>query len=346
MTTCLFPPSVPAYGQHGPEGCMRPRAAEWPQRATAYAPASIGNFAAGFDFLGAALAPVDGSPFGNRVEARRAEALSLTVEGPHGAALEGKPNLVLAAAEAYREALEQRGLLWLPAALTLHMELPPASGLGSSASSIVATLVALQELHGGPLSPRDLLVLAGRVEGAHGGGLHLDNVAPCYLGGLRLVLEPSEHKGPETRALPWPEDLWIVVAHPALEVPTALARQALPQALELPAAVQFSRNAAGLVHAIHEGDLDDIARTLWDPVAEPHRARFVPGFDGAKAAALAAGALGCSLSGSGPSLFAAAPSYLAPAVAVALRKALEAAGHTVDTRVCTLDRRGARIQPC
>ncbi len=346
MTTCLFPPSTPAYGQHGPETCMRPRSAEWPQRAEAYAPASIGNFAAGFDFLGAALAPVDGSPFGNRVEARRAEAVSLEVLGTHGEALKGKWNLVLGAYEAYRDALAHRGLRCFEVAFTLHMDLPPASGLGSSASSIVATLMALQELHGAPLSPRDLLVLAGRVEGAHGGGLHLDNVAPCYLGGLRLVVEPTEHKGPVTRALPWPEDLWIVVAHPDLEVPTAQARQALPKTLALQEAVTFGRNAAGLVNAIHDGNREDIARTLWDPLAEPHRAPLVPGFEAAKAAALAACALGCSLAGSGPSLFAAVPVAQAPAVAAALREALEAAGHAVSIWVCTLDRRGARTQPC
>jgi len=321
---------------------MIPATENPPSVVSAYAPASIGNFAAGFDFLGAALAPVDGSPFGNLLDAHTAAMTRLEVVGPYANRLSGRDNLVFAAYDAYAEALAARGRATQPVAMVLHMELPPASGLGSSASSIVATLMALQALHGGPLSPRELLRVAGRVEGAHGGGLHLDNVAPCYLGGLRLVVDPSEASGPETRPLPWPEDLWIVVAHPDLEVPTAQARQALPRELPLGQAVQFARNACGLVHALHQSDAQDIARTLWDPVAEPHRAPFVPGFQEARRCALEAGALGCSLSGSGPSLFAVAPVDQAPRVAEAMRTGLEQDGREVRTWVCTLDRRGAR----
>jgi len=344
MNTFLCPPSLPNYGQTNCEST--PTEAPLPQRAKAYAPASMGNFAAGFDFLGAALRPLNGEPMGNVVEATRAERPSLLVEGPYALCLLGcEPmnNLVMAAYRAYGAAIENRGLCAFNVAFRLEMHLPPGSGLGSSASSIVAALVSLQALHGHPLAPKELLAVAGRVEGAHGGGLHLDNVAPSYLGGLRLILDSSDEGGPETRSLPWPEDLWIVVAYPGIEVPTAMARQALPYELPLQQSVLFARNAAGLVNALHSGDRGDIARTLWDPVAEPYRAAFVPGFQKAKIAALAAGALGGSLSGSGPSLFAACTPDCAPAVERGMRQSLEAEGYQVRTWICALDPRGARV---
>ncbi|MDP2876227.1 MAG: homoserine kinase [Holophaga sp.] len=344
MNTFLCPPSLPNYGQTNCEST--PDETSLPQRVMAYAPASMGNFAAGFDFLGAALRPLNGEPMGNVVEAARAETLSLLVEGPYAHRLGGcepMDNLVMAAYRAYCAALSERNRCAFSVALRLEMHLPPGSGLGSSASSIVATLVSLQAVHGHPLSIKELLAVAGRVEGAHGGGLHLDNVAPSFLGGLRLILDPSDEGGPETRSLPWPEDLWIVVAYPGIEVPTAMARQALPQELPLQQSVLFARNAAGLVNALHSGDRGDIARTLWDPVAEPHRAAFVPGFLSAKKAAQIAGALGGSLSGSGPSQFAVCTPDRVSAVELGMRQALEAEGYEVRTWICALDPRGARV---
>jgi homoserine kinase len=322
-----------------------------PRSVRAFAPASVGNFSAGFDFLGAALAPTDGTRLGNVVEATLAETDRLTWDGPHAHRLPADPreNLVLATRESYRAALATRGLPMQPVALHLEMRLPPGSGLGSSASSIVATLVALQVLHGHPLEPDAVLRIAGQVEGARGGGLHLDNVAPALLGGLRLVMETGESGALDTRALPWLEDLRVVVAHPGLELPTAEGRRLLPASLSLSLAITFSRNAASLVHALHVGDRTALSRSLWDPVAEPHRAHLVPGFASARGAALAAGALSCGLSGSGPSLFAVVEPACAEAVAAALRSALAVGGQEVRTWICMLDDQGARLvaeNPC
>ena len=316
-----------------------------PHSVRAFAPASVGNFSAGFDFLGAALTPLDGSRLGNVVAATLAEEDALSWEGPfaHRLPLDPKENLVLATRESFRAALAQRGLPRPSVALRLEMHLPPGSGLGSSASSIVATLVALQALHGHPLEPDAVLRIAGQVEGARGGGLHLDNVAPAYLGGLRLVMETGETGLLDTRALPWPEDLQIVVAHPGLELPTAEGRRLLPASLSLALAITFSRNAASLVHALHVDDRAALVRCLWDPVAEPFRAHLVPGFQAARRAALEAGALNCGLSGSGPSLFAGVEPACAAAVAAGLRSALAVDGREVRTWICKLDRQGARL---
>jgi len=313
-------------------------------RVRAFAPASIGNFAAGFDLLGAALAPLGGQLLGDILELESATETHLALRGSGAAALahETRPNLVLRSFDLYREALRERGLACGPFAFTLEKRLPVNSGLGSSGSSIAATLTALQAACGNPLRPSEVLSLAGQAEGLYGGGAHLDNVAPSLFGGLRLVVHGPA--GPESRELPWVDELRLVVVHPHCDVPTALARAALPTQVSLPNAVDFAGNLAGLVHALHTRDVRLLASCLRDPLAEAARAHLVPGFRNAQVAALEEGALGCSLSGSGPSLFAVADSEgQAARVAFALQQAIEEAGLSCQGWICQLDRRGARL---
>lgn len=193
-----------------------------------------------------------------------------------------------------------------------------------------------------PLPLASLLACAGRVEGGVSGGMHLDNVGPCMLGGLRLIREEGL-----PAALPFPADLRIVVVHPGRELATHEARRraVLPRALDLGHAIAFARNASGLMQALHAGDHGDLAACLKDLVAEPHRAALVPGFREAQEAALAAGALGCSLSGAGPSCFAVVPSEKAPAVRRALESAFPEAqaGQARQAWICRLDAQGARV---
>ncbi|MFN7959044.1 MAG: homoserine kinase [Holophagaceae bacterium] len=311
----------------------------------AYAPASIGNLAAGFDLLGGALAPLDGSLLGDLVHADHGTEDAFRITGPFAAALadDPRPNLALRARDLFVEAVRARGGEAGPFALTLEKRLPVASGLGSSASSIVATLVALQALCGEPLDGSDLLELAGRAEGLTSGGRHLDNVAPSLLGGLQLVV-PGRAGAPATRRLPWPSDLLLVVVHPAYQLSTARSRGALPERPEWPAAVDFAGNLASLVHALHSGDRALLARCLRDPIVEVHRAPLVPGFRTAQAAAKALGALGCSLSGSGPSVFAVAEEEgQAAAIAEAIGGAFAGAGLESRAWICALDPEGARV---
>jgi len=303
----------------------------------AFAPASIGNVGAGFDSLGAALAPVDGDLWGDVVAVSIAEHHTLRCIGPYAASLPADPlaNLVWIA----RQVFERRaGLALPPLAMTLEKRLPVGSGLGSSASSAVAALVALNAAGGRPLGPEQLLHAAGEVESHASDALHLDNVAPILLGGLRLI-------DIEGRALPlpFPDDLLFVVVSPELTLETRAARRALPEKVPLELAVAHGSNLAAFVHALHTGDRELLGDCLSDFLAEPHRADLVPGFREVQAAALAAGALGCSLSGAGPAVFAIADAARAGGVATAAVDAWRGADVGAAARVCALDRVGARL---
>lgn len=307
------------------------------RRVHAFAPAGIGNFAAGFDVLGAAVAPEDGSLWGDQVEIVEADATRLVSTGPFAGRLPADPaeNLVLRTRDLFEEAL---GRPLPPLQLTLRKNLPVCSGLGSSAASVAATARALNAWCGDPLSSEDLLEVAGRAEGLASGAVHLDNVAPCLLGGL-LLIPPA---GPP-RGLPFPGALRIVVASPALELATREARRVLPREVPLALAVEHAQNLASFVHALHAGDLGLLRATLRDLLAEPWRADLVPGFRAAQRGALDAGALGASLSGAGPAVFAVAGPGQAEAVAAALASGFRSEGVEAAVRLCRIDIRGARV---
>jgi homoserine kinase len=303
----------------------------------AYAPAGIGNFAAGFDVLGAAAAPEDGSLWGDQVEIAEAAATELVCTGPFADRLPADPaeNLVLRTLELFEAAL---GRALPPLRLTLVKGLPVCSGLGSSAASIAATARALNAWCGDPLSPGDLLHVAGRAESLASGAVHLDNVAPCLLGGLLLIAP----QGPP-RSLPFPAELRIVVASPDFSLATREARRVLPQQVPLGLAVAHAQNLAAFVHALYASDLGLLRATLRDLLAEPWRADLVPGFRAARQGALDAGALGASLSGAGPAVFAVSRAPEAADVAAALAAGFASVEIDSAVRICRLDTRGARI---
>ena len=310
--------------------------------ARAYAPAGIGNLAAGFDVLGAAVAPIDGSLWGDVVEVQVSDRRdqqgedSLVCDGPfaHRLPVRSEDNLVWRAKAAFETRLSAR---LPPLAFVLHKNLPVASGLGSSASSVAATLAALNAACGGVLGCEDLLAAAGEAETCASGALHLDNVAPAILGGLRMV-DPSNH----ARLLPFPDELLIVLFVPELELETRVARSVLPRDVSVPLAIALAQNLGALIHALHTGDLGLLRETLRDLLAEPHRAALVPGFRAVQSAAFTAGALGCSLSGAGPAVFAVVERERAETTAEAGVAAWRAAGVPAEARICRIDPVGAR----
>src|SRR5262249_46388856 len=156
-------------------------------------------------------------------------------------------NLVLRTYALFREALQSRSLSCPPLAFHLEKNLPRASGLGSSASSVAATLVACQHLLGDPLERSELFALGGRAEGLTSGAIHLDNVVPILAGGLQLLVPGADRGGglPDIRELPWPDDLIFVVASPVFELATAESRQVLPYAYSLAETLAFAQNLAG-----------------------------------------------------------------------------------------------------
>jgi homoserine kinase len=311
----------------------------------AYAPASIGNFAAGFDLMGAALAPLDGSLWGDVVSAKAASKTTLLATGPYAHLMPPDPtqNLVLRTFNLVKDALVLKGIPCPEMAFTLEKNLPRSSGLGSSSSSIVATLVACQILLGEPFTRAELLQMAGRAESLVSGSVHLDNVAPSLHGGL-LLLVPGEGGTSKPRALPWPSELVIAVVHPHYELSTERARHAMPSLLPMPEVLAFAQNLAAFVHALHTKDQEIFVRCLRDVLAEPYRADLVPGFHAAQNAAMNAGALGCTLSGSGPSVFAVTEGVEhGEEVATALQSAFNAVGLASEARLCGIDPLGARV---
>lgn len=262
----------------------------------AFAPATVSNVAAGFDVLGFAL-----DEPGDVVVARLAGAPGVVIAEIRGddGRLSRDPAKNTAGA-AVRALLARLGTAQ-GIELQVHKGLPLASGVGSSGASAVAAAVAVNELLGRPASLEQVCEAAMAGEMAGCGAVHPDNVAPSLYGGFVLArsIDP-----PDIVRLPVPAGLACAVLHPHQEVQTGAARALLGDALPLATAVRQWANLGALVSALHSGDLDLLSRALVDHVAEPKRAGLVPGFAPVKAAALAAGALGCSLSGSGPSIFA------------------------------------------
>lgn len=266
-----------------------------------FAPATVGNVACGFDVLGLALERPGDVVVVHPGDRPGVEIVEVTGDGgrlPRGADRN-------ASGLAARAVLRVAGLEdSVGLRLELHKGLPLSSGLGGSAASSVAAAVAADAFLETGLDRERLLACAGEGESGGAGAAHLDNAAPCLYGGICLVLHGGDHGSHRVVELPVPAGLSVAVVHPHLEVETAEARRLLGDTVRLSDAVLQWGNTAGLVAALYQGDLELLGRTLVDHVAEPRRAGLVPGFREARRAALEAGALGGSLSGSGPSVFA------------------------------------------
>jgi homoserine kinase len=226
--------------------------------------------------------------------------------------------------------------------LRVHKRMPLASGLGSSAASSVAGAVAVNELCGRPLTARELLPHALAGERAAAGSTHADNAAPSLMGGVVLI---RGYDPLEILDLPVPPALRVVVIHPHCAVETAKARAMLRgRGFPIEQAVANLGNIAAFVAALYRNDLELLGRSIEDRLVEPLRMPLIPGFREMKEAARRAGALGCSISGSGPSVFALASDDLVAArVAEAMKHALqEAAGLASDTYVGRVNTTGAK----
>jgi homoserine kinase len=185
--------------------------------------------------------------------------------------------------------------------IALEKQMPLSSGLGSSAASAVAAVFATNELAGAPLGPREMLPFTMEAERAACGSAHADNVAPALFGGFVLI---RSYDPLDVVRLPVPPGITCAIAHPHTELRTEDARRVLKKEIPLAAATRQWGNLAALVAALFSGDMPLLSRSLQDVVAEPARSLLIPGFDAVKVAAREAGALGCSISGSGPSVFA------------------------------------------
>lgn len=338
----LAPPPPPAHiplppPRPGSRTRTAPPVPPPPRSATAFAPATVGNVGVGFDLLGHALVAL-----GDRVTVRRAPGGGVRVreagEAPIG--LPADPAANTAGAGLLR--LVQDRALPHGFEVEVHKGIPLGSGMGGSAASAAAAVLAASALLEEPLSEAELLRYGMYGEEAATGSFHADNLAPCLLGGLVLA-RPVDP--PDVVRIPVPPSLRCVLVHPALRVDTRDARRVLPREVPLHTHVEQSGNLAAVVAACCTGDLALLARALNDVLVEPHRAPLVRGFPAAKRAALEAGALGCSLSGSGPSVFAWCDGDDAGArIRDRLVEAFAAAGVAARGWVSPVDAPGARVE--
>jgi homoserine kinase len=306
---------------------------------TAFAPATVSNVGCGFDVLGFAF---DGP--GDEVTARvvsgpRAAVSIEDILGDEGRLpREASRNTAGVAARALLSALgESRAV-----SLTIRKGLPLASGLGGSAASAAAAVVAVNAVLGANASRDRLIACALEGERIGAGSAHPDNVAPCICGGFVLVRHPDPL---DIVLLPVPSGLTAAVVHPDLEIETARARALLGDTVPLGDAIRQWANVGALVDGLHRSDFPLIGRALVDAIAEPRRASLVPGLAAIKQAAMEAGALGCGLSGSGPSLFALCPNRAAAdRAAAAMTSAVRTyIGPRVQSYVSPIAIDGARV---
>lgn len=293
-------------------------------------PATTANIGPGFDCLGAALNL--NNTFHLRSLKADSEDFELIIESTEGSHLRGGPeNLIYRSAQrVWREigcaprALEAR----------VNLAVPPARGLGSSATAIVAGLLGANALEGEPLSKEKLLELAIDIEG------HPDNVVPSLLGGLCLTARAASHRWRVVRC-EWHRQVQAVVAIPSIRLSTADARRAMPRQVSIPDAVANLGSLTLLLQGLRSGNGDLIADGMHDRLHEPYRWPLIQGGAQVREAALRAGAWGCVISGAGPSVLALGPRSSGAAVAAAMEEAWTAAGVSCRAESLELQQEGS-----
>lgn len=297
-----------------------------------FAPGSIGNVGPGLDILGLAIAGK-----GDTVHATWHDGHGVVVLDPGHADLPVDPTRNTAAIAA--TAVLQRAGITRGVGLRLEKGLPLSGGQGGSAASAVAGAVAANRLTDAGLDTAALLACAMEAE-ATVAGRHADNLAPSLLGGLVLVRSVTPM---DVIRLPLPERLRVVLVHPEQQVRTRDARAVLPDVVSRETALHQAAHVAAMVAGACLGDLGLLGRGVDDRIAEPARASLLPGFAQAQSAARAAGALGGSISGAGPTAFALVESdAIGERVLTAMIEAYTAAGMPSQGRIARVDHQGAR----
>jgi len=308
--------------------------------ATAFAPASVANVAVGFDILGFSMDLV-----GDHVTVIADKTQNgVIVDSITGVVTElprdARKNTASVALQAMLDELKpDHGFR-----VSIQKGLPLGSGMGGSAASSVGAVVAADALLKSRLAPEQLLKYALAGETAASGSAHADNIAPCLYGGLTLVLSLDPLR---IVRIPTPPELHCVLVHPHIKVETRHARSILKPTLLLQEHVHQSAHLAAFISACHSGDLSVLSASMIDLLIEPQRAELIPGFYEAKSAAIAQGALGFSISGSGPSVFAwAASKNASERVRSAITRVFDGLHIGADSWVAPVHCGGARVTAC
>ncbi len=299
-----------------------------------FAPATVANVACGFDILGFALEKP-----GDEIIARLSDKPGLRITKISGARqklpFDIDKNTAGFAAKKMLEYLgeERRGI-----ELEIYKKMPFSSGLGSSAASAAAAVMAVNEILRRPLEKRELLPFAVLGEQVADGAYHADNVAPSLLGGMIFIRSNREL---DVHRIPLPKGLYASVVFPHVEIRTEEARNILSDTVSLSKTIEQNGNLGGLILGLFNSDFELISRSLQDVIIEPQRANLIPNYYQVKEAALNNGALGCSISGAGPSIFAlSANSFIAENVGIAMHKVFSDAKLESDLFLSPINQQG------
>jgi homoserine kinase len=304
-------------------------------KATAFAPASVANVAVGFDVLGHSFQAI-----GDRVTARRIPERTVRIASITGTSVELPTDPEQNTAGMGVLSMLNDLKLDFGVELSIEKGIPLGSGLGGSAASAVASVVATNALLDKPVGKIELLKFAMKGEQVASGSVHVDNIAPSLFGGLVLTVGIDN---PNVKQIPVPPSVRCVLVHPHMMLSTREARNILNRSIDLSNVIWQSANLAGFLTGCFTGDLELIRASLEDVVIEPQRKVLIPGFQAVKDGAMSNGAMGCSISGAGPTIFAWCEEPDAARILDAMVAGFTANGLQSDAWISTLDRVGAQI---
>ena len=258
-----------------------------------FSPATVANVSCGFDVLGFCL-----NSIGDEMVIRKTRKKGIRISKIKGfeLPLDSTKNVAGISALAMYEAVKPD----FGFEIEINKKIKPGSGIGSSAASAVGSVFGMNELMGNPFNKTQLTKFAIKGEAFASKCEHADNLAPAIFGGFTLVksLDPLE-----ILQIPSPDNLYATIIHPQIEIKTSEARAILPNEIPIKDAITQWANFGSLIHGLHTNDFALIKRSLLDVVIEPYRSKLIPKFEEIKIESLKAGALGCGISGSGPSIF-------------------------------------------
>ncbi|MGX7666611.1 homoserine kinase [Flavobacterium pedocola] len=299
-----------------------------------FCPATVANICCGFDVLGLCL-----STIGDEMIIHKTNEKGIRITKITGADLpfETEKNVAgVAALALLKEINTEFGF-----DIEIHKKIKAGSGIGSSAASASGAVFGINELLGRPFSRKELVHFAMKGEALASGSEHADNVAPALLGGFTLV---RGYKPLDVIRIESPSELYVTVIHPQIELKTSEMRAVLKPDISLKSAITQWGNLGGLIAGLYTNDYDLIQRSLHDEIIEPLRSPFIPNFDPIKKAVLENNALGCGISGSGPSIFTLSKGIeTANKVKVAMTEIFSKTNIPFETHVSKIDAEGIRI---
>ncbi|TYB70030.1 homoserine kinase [Bizionia gelidisalsuginis] len=299
-----------------------------------FSPATVANVSCGFDVLGFCLDNI-----GDEMIIKKTPQKGIRITKIEGYDLPLNPLENVAGVSAL--ALLEEAKPNFGFEIEIYKKIKPGSGIGSSSASASGSVFAINELLGKPYNTHQLTAFAMKGEALASGAEHADNIAPALFGGFTLVKSCNPIS---ILKLPTPAALYATIIHPEIEIKTRHARSILPDQIPLKTAITQWANVGSLVHALHTNNYQLLSSALQDVVIEPYRKTLIPHFDTVKKQTLRIGALGCGISGSGPSVFALSEGLeMAKNVEKVMRDIYFRAGITFTTYVSKINPTGIKI---